>query len=75
MSVVMTWVFNHTRGSVPLMAIMHAAYDVVSIEVIPLVSTAVPLLAFSLSAGLLCLVAITLVITHGPALGRAPTSV
>ena len=69
MSVIMTWVFNHTRESVLLMALLHAAYDVVSIGVVPLIGTRVPLLAFSLSAGVLCLVAITLVITQGSNLG------
>ena len=44
MSVVMTWVFNHTSGSVPLMALLHAAYDVVSIGILPLAGTTVPFL-------------------------------
>ena len=74
MSVVMTWVFNHTRGSVLLMAVLHAAYDVISIGVVPLVGTSVPLLAFSLGAGVLCLVAVVLALTQGPDLRRGGTS-
>ena len=74
MSVVMTWVFNHTSGSVLLMAVLHAAYDVISIGVVPLVGTTVPLLAFSLSAAVLCLVAITLILAQGLDLGRERTS-
>ena len=74
MSVVMTWVFNHTRGSVLLMAVLHAAYDVASIGVVPLVGTGVPLLAFSLGAGVLFLVAAVLALTQGPDLRRGSTS-
>jgi membrane protease YdiL (CAAX protease family) len=70
MSVVMTWVFNHTQQSVVVATALHATYDVVSIGVVPLAETTVPLLAFALSAGLLCLVALALVLMHGVDLGR-----
>jgi membrane protease YdiL (CAAX protease family) len=69
MSVVMTWLFNHT-GSVVLMVLLHATYDVVSIGVVPLVETTIPLLAFALSGVVLCLIAVILVIVAGPQLGR-----
>ena len=65
----MTWLFNHT-GSVVLMVLLHATYDVVSIGVVPLVETTIPLLAFALSAVVLCLIAVLLVIITGPQLGR-----
>ncbi|MEZ4869453.1 MAG: type II CAAX endopeptidase family protein [Caldilineaceae bacterium] len=51
MSLLMTWLFNQTQGSVPLMALTHAMYDTVSIAVAPLIETGAPLLAFALSAG------------------------
>jgi membrane protease YdiL (CAAX protease family) len=69
MSVVMTWFFNHT-GSVILMVLLHAMYDVVSIGVVPLADTTMPLLAFALSAAVLCLLAGTLLFIAGPELGR-----
>ena len=68
MSIVMTWMFNHT-GSVVLMVLLHATYDVVSIGVVPLVETTVPLLAFALSGVVLCLIAVLLVVITGPQLG------
>ena len=71
MSVVMTWLFNHT-GSVVLMVACHAMYDVVAIGVVPLAGTTVPLVAFSLSAAVLTLIAGFLVILTGPQLGRQP---
>jgi hypothetical protein len=70
MSIVMTWLFNHTGGSVLLMVLLHASYDVVAIGVVPLAETTVPLLAFALGAALLCLVAVILLLVHGPQLGR-----
>jgi hypothetical protein len=45
-------------------------YDVVSIGVVPLGETKVPLLAFALGAGLMCLVALVLVFAQGVYLGR-----
>ena len=72
MSVVMTWLFNHTE-SVVLMVACHAMYDVVAIGVVPLAGTTVPLLAFGLSAAVLALLAGLLVVLTGPQLGRQPT--
>ena len=71
MSVVMTWLFNHTGGSIVLMVLLHATYDVVSIGVVPLVETTVPLLAFGLSGAVLCLIAVALLLLEGPQLGKA----
>jgi uncharacterized protein len=70
MSVVITWVFNHTRQSLIVATAVHAMYDVVSIGVVPLGETTMPLLAFALSAGLMCLVALVLVFVQGVHLGR-----
>jgi membrane protease YdiL (CAAX protease family) len=72
MSVVMTWVFNHTRGSVPIMVLTHAMYDVVSIGVVPIVETNAPLLTLALGAGVACLMAFALVIVEGVDLGKRP---
>ena len=70
MSVVMTWLFNRTGGSVVLMVLLHATYDVVSIGVVPLVETTVPLLVLGLSGAVLCLIAVALLLVDGPQLGR-----
>lgn len=69
MSIVMTWVFNRT-GSVVLMVLFHAAYDVVAIGVIPLAGTGQPLLAFALTAAVMSLAAVLLIVIAGPELGR-----
>lgn len=44
MSIVMTWVFNHTSGSIPIMALTPAMYDVVAIGVVPIGETSMPCL-------------------------------
>ena len=49
-SVIMTFVFNGSRESVPVVALMHAMYDTVAIGMAPLVETGMPLMAFSLTA-------------------------
>ena len=72
MSVVMTWLFNRTGGSVVLMVAVHAMYDVVSIGVIPLAETGLPLPAFTLSGTVLGLIAVVLVLFEGPHLGSCP---
>ncbi len=70
-SVIMTFVFNGSRESVPLVALMHATYDTVAIGVAPLAETAMPLMAFSLTAIVAWVVALGLVIATGGNLGRA----
>jgi membrane protease YdiL (CAAX protease family) len=70
MSVIMTFVFNGSRESVPVVALMHAMYDTVAIGVAPLVETGLPLLAFSLTAVVTWLIAVGLVVVTGGSLGR-----
>jgi membrane protease YdiL (CAAX protease family) len=73
MSVVMTWLFHRTGGSVVVMVVLHATYDLVSVGVVPLSETGVPLLAFALSGTVLALLAVLLVLRHGRQLaGRRP---
>lgn len=69
-SVIMTFVFNGSRESVPVVALMHAMYDTVAIGVAPLVETGVPLMAFSATAIVTWLIAIGLVVATGGNLGR-----
>ena len=68
-SVIMTSVFNQTRGSVFVMALMHAMFDTVSIAVTTLIETSVPLLAFALGAGVAWLLVLVLIIVQGANLG------
>ena len=49
-SVILTFVFNGSRESVPVVALMHATYDTVAIGMAPLVETGMPLMAFSVTA-------------------------
>ena len=74
MSVILAFVFNNARQSLPLVALVHAMYDTVSIGVVPLVDTGVPLLAFSLSAALTALVAAGVVAATGPSLAIRPAA-
>ena len=69
----MTWVFNRT-GSVILMVLLHATYDVVAIGVIPLTGTGLPLLTFALTTAVVSLAAVLLIVAAGPELGRQSTS-
>ena len=71
-SVIMTFVFNGSGESVPLVALMHAVYDTVAIGMAPLVETGLPLVAFSMTAIVSWVVAIGLVVVTGGGLGRAP---
>ena len=70
-SVIVTFVFNGSRESVPVVALMHATYDTVAIGVAPLVETGMPLMAFSVTAIAMWVVAIGLVVVTGGNLGRA----
>ena len=72
-SVIMTFVFNGSHESVPVVALMHATYDTVAIGMAPLVETGMPLMAFSVTAIVMWVVAIGLVVVTGGSLGRATT--
>lgn len=73
-SVIMTYVFNGSGGSVPAVTVVHAMYDTVAIGVAPLIETTVPLLAFSLTAVVAWLVVLGLVLKAGTRLGVVDTS-
>jgi uncharacterized protein len=73
MSVILAFVFNRARESVPVVVLAHASYDTISIGVIPLVGTGVPLLAFALSAVVAWVVVAALVLRWGVDLGRGET--
>lgn len=64
MSIITTWVFNHTHGSVLLVAILHAATDV-TIAFTNVMSSAPTL--FWIFVGVQCAFAALLVITQGSA--------
>ena len=49
-SVIITYVFNDAGQAVPVAVLMHATYNTVSVGVVPLAETGVPLTAFALSA-------------------------
>lgn len=50
LSVIITYVFNDAGQAVPVAVLMHAMYNTVSIGVVPLAETGVPLVALGLSA-------------------------
>ncbi len=67
----MTWTFNRTVRSVPLVALVHASTDTMSL-VSPRVETGSPVVAYAILAGAMCpmcLVAGLLVLRAGPDLG------
>jgi membrane protease YdiL (CAAX protease family) len=70
MSVIMSFVFNGSGGSVPIVTLMHSMYDTASIGAAPLIETGMPLTAFTMSAVVAWIVAIGLVVATGPDLGR-----
>ena len=49
-SVIITYVFSDAGQAVPVAVVMHAAYNTISVGVVPLAETGVPLTAFALSA-------------------------
>ena len=61
LSVIMSFVFNNSRQSVPVVVLLHAMYDTVSIGVVPLGETGVPIMAFALTAVVAWVVAIATV--------------
>ena len=61
MSVIITYVFDDARQAVVIAVLMHAVYDTVSVGMVPLVETGVPLLAFGLSAGVAWALALAIV--------------
>jgi uncharacterized protein len=69
-SVFMSFVFNGSRESVPVVALAHAMYDTVAIGVAPLIETTVPLLAFALTAVVAWVLVIGLIVVTGPGLGK-----
>ena len=50
LSVIMAYVLEDAQQAVPIAVLMHAAYNTVSVGVMPLSETGVPLVAFGLSA-------------------------
>jgi membrane protease YdiL (CAAX protease family) len=66
LSVIITWMYNSTGGSLLLVALLHAAFNLpLTILIAPLGSQET--LAFSLYVGLLVVAAIVVVIWAGPA--------
>jgi CAAX protease family protein len=70
-SVILTFVFNGSRESVPVVALMHAMYDTVAIGMAPLVETGMPLMAFALSAVVTWVIAVGLIVATSGTLGRS----
>ena len=71
-SVIITFVFNGSGESVPVVALVHAMYDTAAVGVSPLTETTVPLMAFALTAIVAGLVVLGLVAVKGTSLGSAP---
>jgi len=69
LSILMTWVFNHT-GSVPLMVVMHASLDTTTNFVAPPNETVSTIAVFALSALAMWLIAFIIILRTGPNLGR-----
>ncbi|RIK37246.1 MAG: hypothetical protein DCC55_24900 [Chloroflexi bacterium] len=70
LSVIITWLFNRTRGSIPLATILHAATDTMFIVVSPLAETGIYHTAWALVLALTALVALVLVLITGVNLGH-----
>jgi membrane protease YdiL (CAAX protease family) len=70
-SVLMTFAFNGSGQSVPVVTLMHATYDTVAIGGAPLAETDMPLTAFALTAAAAWVVVIALVVATGARLRRA----
>ena len=63
-SVIITYVFNDAGQAVPVAVLMHATYNTVSVGVVPLAETGVPLTALALSAAVAWGVALALALTR-----------
>jgi membrane protease YdiL (CAAX protease family) len=61
LSVIITYVFNDARQAVPVAVLMHAAYNTVSVGIVPLADTGVALPAFTLSAAVAWMAALAMV--------------
>jgi len=66
LAIIMTWVFNHTRGSIFIAILLHASYDTFGSTVVPLFSAPIVTstdLCVSIGTGLLAL--LILILTRG----------
>lgn len=70
LSVIITWLFNQTHGSVLLATILHAVTDTMFIVVSPLAETHIYHTAWTLVAALTVLVAVVVVLASGVDLGH-----
>ena len=70
LTIIMTWLFNQTRGSVLLAALMHAATDTMFILVSPLAESNNMVTAWALVTVMTALVASALVLITGVDLGQ-----
>ena len=68
-SVIMSYVFNGSGESVPVVVVFHSMYDTVSIGVAPLTETTMPLMAFTLTAIVAWVAVLGLVAVKGTGLG------
>ena len=64
LSVIIAYVFNDAGQAVPVTVLMHAAYNTVSVGIVPLAETGVPLTAFALSAAVAWGVALALALAR-----------
>lgn len=69
-TVIMTWLFNNTRGSVLLATLFHASTDTMFILVSPLAESNAMFIAWALVTGMTTLTALALVLTMGRNLGK-----
>jgi membrane protease YdiL (CAAX protease family) len=63
-SVIITYVFNDADQALPVAVLMHTAYNTVSVGVMPLAETGVPLKAFALTAAVAWGVALALALAR-----------
>ncbi|MEZ4681498.1 MAG: type II CAAX endopeptidase family protein [Caldilineaceae bacterium] len=70
LTIIITWLFNRTKGSVLLATLMHAATDTMFILVSPLIESNDILTAWALVTGMTALAALALVLITGVDLGQ-----